>query len=443
MENYARLLGQRGCAVAVAAPGVPSYVDLDEFPVFRYASVAIPGWHPYRGGAPDLDPLFRYRLWDWLGEHVGADAVQPWTVPETSAESRRRSLRATIKPIRRIIGTTRSAVSPLGSRGIDRDRAPTVVIHAHAPFSSGVLARRIRSRLRRAGVPAVLVATLHTKFHLDLQRNLPDTVVKQIIRVIRRHFDSADQVWVPNAGTAETLRSYGFAGAIDVVPNGSDLDPPDNAELPRRAAAGRERIARAFEEPIAKKGPALFLFVGRLNRTKNIDVTLDALARLRSRDDWRLVIVGEGPDRDRFEKAIRRNGIERSVRFLGAEYDRTRLGDLYAASDLFLFPSVYDNDPLVVKEAAAFRTPALLAAGSHAAGGTRDGRNSFHAEPDDESIARLIEQLLDDRRAGGSLLDAAGRAAASEVFRSWNRVVDDVEDRYRSFARPRGQHTES
>ena len=111
---------------------------------------------------------------------------------------------------------------------------------------------------------------------------------------------------------------------------------------------------------------------------------------------------------------------------MGQVADRERLKRCYAAADLFVFPSLYDNAPLVVREAAAMQTPALLAEGSTAAGVVADGMNGFTCRADERSIADRLLALL----ARKDVLAAAGINARKTLARPWSDVADEVYDRY-------------
>ncbi len=381
-ENYARGLARRNVPAAVAVPSSPGYVDDDEFPVFRYLSLPVPGWHPYRMGIPPADMPFRRRIHRWLdgGDH----------------------------------------------------RRDAVVLHTHAPFASGVLGRQLRRRLRASGRHAALVATLHSKYHEDFSRVLPEFMVTQVIAVVRRHLEAADAVWVPNSGTARTARIYGYEGEVAVIPNGSDLPAPEDGEYGRLRREGGDLLRVPADTRV-------LLFVGQQRREKNIGLILDALARLirsssvaggqpvaTSVPSWRMVLVGDGPDAQEIREEVHRLGLTGVVHFYGHVSDRRTLRALYARSDLFVFPSLYDNAPLVVREAAAHRTPSILAEGSDAAGETIDGRNAFHVAPEAEALASRIRDLL----ASPKRCEEVGIAAAREVYRSWDDVVEEVRERY-------------
>ena len=128
---------------------------------------------------------------------------------------------------------------------------------------------------------------------------------------------------------------------------------------------------------------------------------------------------------------IARMGLQDAVTMHGVVTDRNTLSEYYAASDLFLFPSMYDNAPLVVREAAAMGTPAVLLEGSTASEVIRDGKNGFLVSPGAESFSSLVERVASDR----SLLREVSQGARATLVRSWEDVVAEVVDRYDAIIR--------
>ena len=120
--------------------------------------------------------------------------------------------------------------------------------------------------------------------------------------------------------------------------------------------------------------------------------------------------------------------------FVGSITDREKLTDYYAASDLFLFPSLYDNAPLVVREAAALHTPAVMAKGATAATILRDGENGFLVDNDPDKMAELLRELVHDPER----VHRVGVQASKTIVRSWEDCVEEVIDRYNSLLRSRG-----
>lgn len=293
--------------------------------------------------------------------------------------------------------------------------APFRILHSHCPFSSGRLAVYVK---RQQKVP--LIGTFHSKYKADLEHSFHRTpwMVPIIMRRILNFFNACDEVWIPQAQVEETVREYGYRGPLTVVENGNDMaEEPYNAEVRRQAMM---RLG------IPDDGALQLLFVGQHIREKGLDIIMDALDLLRGRIPFRMNFVGNGYALEDLRARVRRDGLEECVTVHGLVADRRRLRDFYCVSDLFLFPSFYDNAPLVVREAAAFETPALILRGSTASEVIDDGVNGFLAERSGESYASLIMKLNADRSA----IARAGKGARATLIRDWNDVVDEVLDRY-------------
>ena len=97
---------------------------------------------------------------------------------------------------------------------------------------------------------------------------------------------------------------------------------------------------------------------------------------------------------------------------------------LVLPGDLFLFPSTFDTNGLVVREAAACSLPSMLIAGSCAAEGITDGRNGFLIEENAESMYRCLKSLTREKMA------SVGLAAGQELYISWETAVHAAMERY-------------
>jgi len=120
-------------------------------------------------------------------------------------------------------------------------------------------------------------------------------------------------------------------------------------------------------------------------------------------------------------------GLSDKVTLLGNIHDRERLKKIDAAADLFLFPSLYDNAPLVVREAAAMHTPALLLRESTAAEVVKADVNGFLSANDTQAYAQQVTYLMEHPE----VLQRVGDKASSTISRSWENVIDEVILRYR------------
>lgn len=135
------------------------------------------------------------------------------------------------------------------------------------------------------------------------------------------------------------------------------------------------------------------------------------------------MLVGQGPDEEDIARRVRELGLEERTVLTGHVADRGLLMGIYACADLLVFPSRYDNAPMVLREAAAAGTPAVLLAGSCASAGIEDGVNGLLCEDSPESIAACIERGLEHK---GEL----GEAARRTIPLPWRAIVAQARERY-------------
>jgi glycosyltransferase involved in cell wall biosynthesis len=227
----------------------------------------------------------------------------------------------------------------------DRARVRGIeLVHAHSPFVTGWMAA---AYARNKRIP--LVFTYHTR--LDAYAHYAPfdrgTTERAMVELTRRYANAADAVVVPTRAMETRLREVGVRAPIAVVPSAIDVE---RFAAGRRSALVRARLGAPGEEPLA-------LVVSRLGVEKNVELALDALARL---PELRLAIVGEGPHRAALEERAERLGVAGRVRFTGA-LARERLPDVYASVDAFVFPSTTDTQGLVLAEALAAGLPVVAA----------------------------------------------------------------------------------
>lgn len=295
-------------------------------------------------------------------------------------------------------------------------KTPFSLVHSHCPFSSGRLGVYVKKRQR---VP--LIATFHSKYRTDLEHSFSKApwLVEIAMKRILDFFNACDEVWIPQAEVEPTVREYGYKGRLTVVENGIDFADLSDDSVHKEYCMARERFG-------IKDSTLSMLFVGQHILEKGIKVIVEALTLLPRDMDFRMDFIGSGYAAKEVEELSIRNGLKGKVHFHGIITDRDELKARYAASDLFLFPSFYDNAPLVVREAAALGTPAILLKGSTASEVITDGENGFLAEQTPASYAEIIGKLYREREE----VSAIGVKARHTIVRSWRDVVEEVADRY-------------
>jgi phosphatidyl-myo-inositol dimannoside synthase len=198
----------------------------------------------------------------------------------------------------------------------------------------------------------------------------------------------------------------------------------------------REAAGSVDPEILARAGEGYVLIVGRMavsERYKGHDQLLAAIAGIAGRPDRRLVVVGDGDDRPRLERAAAELGLspERAL-FTGFVSEATR-AELYRSAAVFAMPSRGEGFGLVYLEAMRAAKPCVAARGGAAAEVVADGETGLLVNPGDPGhpgapaeLAAALGRLLDDpelaRRMG-----EAGRRRFETVF---------TPERYRAGLRP-------
>ncbi len=288
------------------------------------------------------------------------------------------------------------------------------ILHSHCPFASNYLGRSLREKL---DVP--LVMTYHTKYDLDISNAVNSKLLQEgAIYALVENVSACDELWVVSHGAGENIQSLGYEGGYIVMENGVDL-PKKRAD-----EALVRKVTGAVPLP---DGVPVFLFVGRLMWYKGIRLILDALAALRSNhQDFRMIFVGTGTDESEIKAYAEKLRLMDQVLFLGPVRGRDALAAWYTRADLFIFPSSFDTNGLVVREAAACSLGSVLVNGSCAAEGVTDGIDGLLIDENAASLAVCLSRIMEHPDAMRRL----GENAANNIYISWNDAVKKAEARY-------------
>jgi glycosyltransferase involved in cell wall biosynthesis len=285
----------------------------------------------------------------------------------------------------------------------------------HSPSLLGKYAVSLGKKMK---VP--VVATFHSKYYdaileFTKSRAIAKMVTNQIVKV----FESCDEVWACSEETGETLRSYGYSKPYYVMPNGTDVSVPDNAQELKEKAASR------FQLPQDKH---VLLFVGQQIWYKNQRLILDTFRLLCDQsNDWFLVMVGTGKDEQDIERYAVSLNLTNHIRFTGQVKDRNLLSGIYLNADLLFFPSVFDNAPLVLREAAVLGVPTLATEGSNAAGAIRKNVSGFTAAADPQSMHDELVRIFTEED-----VKKIGQNARETIPLSWEKLIPMVLERYQA-----------
>jgi glycosyltransferase involved in cell wall biosynthesis len=288
------------------------------------------------------------------------------------------------------------------------------LFHIAAP---DVLGHRALSFARRRDLP--VVASVHTRFE-TYPRYYGLAFLEPVIEgILRRFYRRCDAIVAPSDSMAQVLRQQRMSYDVGIWTRGVDRDifNPGRRDLEwrRGIGIGDDEVAIGF--------------LGRLVMEKGLDVfsdTIDALARRGVRH--RVLVVGDGPARDWFERRLP------DAVFAGFQ-GGADLGRAVASMDVLFNPSVTETFGNVTLEAMACAVPVVAAIATGSESLVRDGVTGRLVRPGwIEGFADALATYATDadvRRAAG----AAGEQAAERF--GWDQVNQALVDTYLRVLRQR------
>lgn len=228
------------------------------------------------------------------------------------------------------------------------------------------------------------------------------------------------QAVYPCSETAQELvRAKGFEKAAPVVPFGVNLE----AFNPSRPAAG------------SSNEPPTIGFVGRMLAGKGLNILAEALNELAS-EKWKLLMVGDGPEREPFERALAEHGLSDRAKFLGAvSYDS--VPQFFNQMDVLVVPTqttkrIREQFGRVIVEAMASKVP-VIGSTCGAIPEVIGDAGVIVPEGNVEALAAALRRLLSDPVLRGQLATAGRRRVEQEY--SWERVAEKTYELYRQVLR--------
>lgn len=297
------------------------------------------------------------------------------------------------------------------------------LVHAHSPFVTGLLARRLAHR-----ADAPLVFTHHTRF-ADYGHYLgplagPGAWFTEAY--LRRFWAACAAVIAPSTDLAAEIADRlppGRRGRVHVIPTGVD-------------AAAIQKVAASDPRPAAgwPRDAIVAVSLGRLAPEKSPMTVLEAVA-LAGRSDprLRLLVIGGGPSEPELRRRAARTDLRERVSFTGMLPRPGALARL-RGGDLFVFASRTETQGLVLAEALSAGLPAVAVDGPGVRDSVRDGMDGIIVAADPEAgraerLAAAIGTLAGDEARRREM---AARALADAGRFSVEARVAETEALYRT-----------
>lgn len=293
------------------------------------------------------------------------------------------------------------------------------IVHVHTPGPAGLVGKHIAKKKQ---IP--LVGSFHSKYYDDVLKVTHSKMAARFAsNIVADFYRQCDEVWAVSGNAAENLRDYGYKGKIIIMPNGTDIRVLNESMI--------EPVIKMYG--INRTNP-VFLFVGQINWKKNLKRILEGCALLKSRGyHFQLILAGKGPDEAEIVKCAETLGLKENLIMTGHLNDSQILDCLYYLADLFLFPSIYDNAPMVLREAACMKTPSIVVEHSSSAEVVQDGINGLICADTNEDFCNVMEKYISMTREQQQRL---GLNASQTIPISWSgELIEKIEERYSEIIR--------
>lgn len=304
------------------------------------------------------------------------------------------------------------------------------VIHSHTEFGIGILARLLAKQF---DIP--LVHTYHTLYE-DYTHYIThgyfDKSSKKIVEYLTKFYcdKTAHELIVPTNKIYKLFKEkYEFKKNIHIVPTGIEVE-----------RFYTENVDKSYVQALKKKlniqkKDFVILFVGRLASEKNVEFLLNAHKKIvEKHSNIKLVIVGDGPDKESYEQLATDLGISKNVIFTGkAAWEEMPF--YYHCADVFATASTTETQGLTVIEAMAASVVPLCINDESFLGTVTDELNGLIFEKEKEYIEKVLMLYTDrsmlekyDNQARIQAEHCSSASYAERVLEVYKRALIDKEN---------------
>lgn len=285
-----------------------------------------------------------------------------------------------------------------------RRHRPHVIDMDHEPYSVPCAEIISLRNLFAPGVPIVM----------QTAQNILKKYPPPFSFLEKRAFRQVGAAYMCSETVREVLITKGFSKPMQLAPFGVDIE-----------------MFRPKENKIDTNKIFTIGYIGRLLPAKGLMTLVDALVKIKS-EKWRLLVVGDGPERQPMESKLAARGLLERCEFTGAvSYDETP--EYFQKLDVLVVPTrttkkIREQFGRVIVEAMACRVPVIGSTCGAIPEVIGDAGLVF-PENDSEELAERLRQIIQDNKLRHDLAQAGGRRVEQNY--TWERVAERIFDLYR------------
>lgn len=277
----------------------------------------------------------------------------------------------------------------------------------------------------QAGFGALFFKFLHPEspYFLELQDGRALMEMRKRRRILiplwwlyRLLFLKADKIKAISGYIANEVRTLGYGGPVEIIPNGADIA--------RFSAPISEARIMELKQKLGKKKGDVFLFTAsRLVLSRGVEDVIRALPLLPA--NVKFLIAGDGEDKEKLKVIAKDSGVRERVIFAGHVL-HSELPAYFKVSDIFVRPSIIEGFGSAFVEAFAAGIPVVATPVGGIPDFLQDGVTGLFCEArNPESIARAIRRYLDNPALMAQVVQNA-RALVAEKY-DWDIITHDME----------------
>ena len=284
------------------------------------------------------------------------------------------------------------------------------LFHVHYAIPHATSAFLAKQILGERGVHIPIITTLHGT-DITIVGNDPS-----YLPVVEFSINQSNGVTaVSNYLKDETYKNFNISKDIEVIPNFVDIDRFKKSDKSH------------FRKAICPEGEKIMVHVSNFRKVKRVTDVVEAFKRVRDNNiDAKLLLVGDGPERQTAEQKCRELKVCKDTRFLGKQ---EKVEEILSISDLFMMPSGSETFGLAALEAMSCSVPVI----SSDIGGLPElnihGETGYLCKLGDvDAMGAFASELLSDEKKHKIFADNARKRAESFVL---DKVVAQYEDYYK------------
>ncbi len=289
------------------------------------------------------------------------------------------------------------------------------LLHVHYAIPHAYAGYMAKQMLQSEGINIPMVTTLHGT-DITLVGNHP--FYKPAVTFSINNSDVVTSV--SQSLKEDTLRLFDIKNDIEVVPNFIDLSNVSNS------------FTDCQRDLMANEDERIITHISNLRPVKRLMDVIEIFDRIQQEFPAKLLVVGEGPDREKAENLCRSKGIQKKVVFLG---NSNEIDKILCFSDLFLLPSEKESFGLAALEAMSNGVPVISSNTGGLPEVNKEGVSGYLSDVGDvEQMARHAISILKDDATLATFKKQAKEVAKTFDIKNIIPIYEDVYQKALTYA---------